>query len=101
MTERRVDLEFRAAYGTDAVLVIQTLLDEAKAVGRFLDEPAPFARMTNMDERALVFTFRGWCKSEDYWQTRFEMQERMNAAFEAAGIRPPLTQFSVQPTEQA
>jgi len=100
MAERRVDLEYRLAHGTDVTLVINTLLTAANDVGKFLSEPAPFARLTNMDERALVFTFRGWCKSEDYWQIRFEMQERISAAFDAADIHPPLTQFTVQPTEQ-
>ena len=101
MTERRVDLEYRVAYGTDAELVIDTLLTAANELGTFLKEPAaPFARLTGMDEQALVFTFRGWCKSEDYWQTRYDMQERISSAFSEKGIRPPLTRFSVQPTTQ-
>jgi len=101
MTERRVDLEYRVAYGTDAELVIGTLLAAASGIGTFLKEPAaPFARLTGMDEQALVFTFRGWCKSEDYWQTRYDMQERTSAAFAEKQIRPPLTRFSVQPTGQ-
>ena len=66
MTERRLDLEYRVSYDTDAALVTQILLDSAAAVGGFLEDPAPFARLTNMDEQALVFTFRGWCKTEDY-----------------------------------
>lgn len=101
MPQRRVDLEFFTAYGTDAETVSNILLQCADAVGLFLDEPARFARITRTDDHSVVFTFRGWCKTEHYWQANFEMQERVGKAFREAGILPPATQFTVRPASDA
>lgn len=95
MPQRRVDLEFSVAYDSDAALVKRLILETAAQDPRFQKDPAPFARMTRMDASALVFTFRGWCETGDYWEVYFDLCERVKAAFDANGVAIPFPQMDV------
>ncbi len=92
---RRVDLDFSVAYGTDAERVKKILLVLAEQHELVLDTPAPFARMTNQGDSALVFTLRVWCKKEDYWTVRFDLLEQVKAAFDKLNIEIPFPQMDV------
>lgn len=95
MPQRRVDLEFSVAYDSDAALVKRLILETAAQDPRIQKDPAPFARMTRMDASALVFTFRGWCETGDYWEVYFDLCERVKAAFDANGVAIPFPQMDV------
>ena len=95
MPQRRVDLEFSVAYDSDAALVKLLILETAAQDPRIQKDPAPFARMTRMDASALVFTFRGWCETGDYWEVYFDLCERVKAAFDANGVAIPFPQMDV------
>ena len=95
MPQRRVDLEFSLAYDSDAALVKRLILETAAQDPRIQKDPAPFARMTRMDASALVFTFRGWCETGDYWEVYFDLCERVKAAFDANGVAIPFPQMDV------
>ena len=95
MPQRLVDLEFSVAYDSDAALVKRLILETAAQDPRIQKDPAPFARMTRMDASALVFTFRGWCETGDYWEVYFDLCERVKAAFDANGVAIPFPQMDV------
>ena len=95
MPQRRVDLEFSVAYDSDAALVKRLILETAAQDPRIQKDPAPFARMTRMDASALVFTFRGWCETGDYWEVYFDLCERVKTAFDANGVAIPFPQMDV------
>lgn len=92
---RRVDLDFTVAYGTDAERVKQVLSVLAEQHDLVLKNPAPFARMTKNGDSALVFTLRVWCKKEDYWTVRLDLLENINSAFKKLGIEIPFNQLDV------
>ncbi len=92
---RRVDLEFAAAYNSDIDEVIKVLLTVALSHNLVLRDPAPFAALSRQDSSALVFTLRAWTKSENYWTVYFEIQEAMKKAFDKAGIEIPYSKLDV------
>ncbi len=92
---RRVDLSFSVAYGTDEERVKQVLTVLAEQHELVLKDPAPFARMTSQEDSSLVFTLRVWCKKEDYWTVRLDLLEGINAAFKKLGIEIPFNQLDV------
>ena len=77
---RRVDIPVSGAYGTDAEVVKNALLDMVKANPLFLNSETkgaadPFCALTELGDSAVHFVVRAWVNSADYWTARFQLQE--------------------------
>ncbi len=95
-TTRRVDLKVTVAYNSDIDTVKDILLGIAHAHPKILKNPAePMARLSEHGDSALVFTFRCWCNSADYWDVRFDLLEQVKEAFDKRGISIPYPQLDV------
>lgn len=92
---RRVDMVVSAAYGSDVEKVKNVILDYAKRDEKILSDPAPFVRMTDMNDSAIAFTVRMWVKSADYWDVRFNLSENIYDEFNKNGIKIPFKQLDV------
>ncbi len=101
---RRVQWQVSVAYGTDAadfqrvaikmlsedkrVLQADTNMDELykelkvtasqlSTVGyRMTAVPAPFVGLESLNANDITFTIRAWCRSADYWDLFYDMQQR-------------------------
>ena len=51
-----------------------------------LNDPAPFAGVTSYGESAINYTLRVWCKSADYWDVFFAVNQNVKKTFEERGI---------------
>ena len=60
-----------------------------------LDDPAPFIRMSEHADSAIVITARAWVKSGDYWTVHFDLLETVKKAFDENGIEVPYNQLDV------
>ena len=77
---RRVDVAISAAYTEDP----EKVLDALRAAGRvkgILEDPAPFAAVVNYGQSAIDYTLRVWCKSEDYWDVFFAVNQNVKSVF--------------------
>jgi small conductance mechanosensitive channel len=92
---RRVDLEIGVSYDSDIELVKKTLLDLADAHELVLKDPAPFVRLSTHADSALIFKFRVWVKSSDYWTVNFDLLEASKKIFDIRGISIPYPQMDV------
>ncbi|MBQ6173055.1 MAG: mechanosensitive ion channel [Clostridia bacterium] len=87
--QRRVDLVFSCAKSEKPAEIQQCILD-AVATSKFaLQDPAPFARISGGTNEAMEFTVRVWCKTEDYWDLFFELNQSIVEAFAAKGVKAP------------
>lgn len=93
--QRRVDVTFAVDYRHDIEEVKALLTRVVTAHDKVLADPTPFARLSEHGERAMIFTVRAWCKTEDYWNVRFDLTEQVKAAFDEAGIVIPYPQMDV------
>lgn len=82
---RRVEVVVSASYDCDAQLVVDTLLSLVNDP-RILDDPAPFAALTEYGDSNMKYTLRFWTKTDDYWDVYFKVQQAVLPAFKAAGI---------------
>ena len=87
--KRRIDLDFKITNDVDQKLVKSVLLNAAKATEGVLEDPAPFARLTAVDEYTFIFTVRGWCDTEHYWDVYFDLIESCSTALGENGIEDP------------
>lgn len=92
---RRLDLKIGVAYDSDIDLVKATLLELANAHELVLQEPAPFVRLGEQGDSALVFYLRVWVKASDYWTVNFDMLEASKKIFDKRGISIPFPQVDV------
>lgn len=83
---RRVDVDFAVSPKNDIEAIKAIMLDCANAHELVLKDPAPFARNTGRDNGALVFTLRTWCKSENYWDIKFDLTEKVKNEFDKNGV---------------
>ena len=82
---RRVDWTVRAEYGSDAEAIRKALIEILSSDSRSLTDPAPVVFLTELSD-AVVFSARVWCKNEDYWGLKFDIQERIYKELPQKGI---------------
>ena len=92
---RRVDLEFTVALGTDTERVKKILSILAEKHELVLSDPAPMVRLTRNEGNGHVFTLRVWVEKENYWNVRFDLLEQAKEAFEKLEIRVPCPKMNV------
>lgn len=94
-TTRRVEVTTSIEYGTDAEVVKKMLLEIADRHPKVLKNPAPFARMTKMNDDAIDFTLRVWVESSDYWNVTYDLNEEIYKEMNARGLVIPYRQMTV------
>ena len=87
--QRRVDLVFACAKSEKPAEIQQCILDAVASSKFALQDPAPFARISGGTNEAMEFTVRVWCKTEDYWDLYFELNQSIVEAFAAKGVQAP------------
>lgn len=92
---RRVDLTYSISYADDFEKAEQIVKDVAAASPKILQEPAPKARITAHSASSIDLFCPVWCKTEDYWDVMFDMNEQVKKAFDLNGISIPFNQMDV------
>jgi small conductance mechanosensitive channel len=92
---RRVDMTFGISYDDDFKKAKTVLENIIKKYPKALKDPAPLVRMGELGDSSVNFTFRVWCKTEDYWDVYFDMHEAVKEELDKAGITIPYPQRDV------
>lgn len=88
-SKRRVDLVFACAKSEKPAEIQQCILDAVATSKYALQDPEPFARISGGTNESMEFTVRVWCKTEDYWDLYFELNQSIVEAFAAKGVQAP------------
>ncbi len=92
---RRVDWTVSVEYGTDPEKVRKVLVDMLKSDSRVAADPAPVVFLVNLADSSVDFSARAWCKNEDYWGLKFDIQERIYVELPKNDINFPFPQLDV------
>ena len=98
---RRVDLDFKITNDCDSNLARGVLLKAAEETEGVQMSPAPFARMTAVDDDTFIFTVRAWCESAKYWDVYFDLLENCSNALGENGIDDPEERIAVRIVNEA
>lgn len=83
VSKKRVDIDVGIAY-TDSIdfarEVMQKVADDNKMV---IHKDGVTIAVKELGDNAVVFTFRTWVKTEDYWNAFFGLTEEVKKAFDA------------------
>lgn len=97
---RRVDQFFSASYD-DATETVKAAIREAiEADPRILREPAPFVRLYSYEASSIRYVSRVWCKSADYWDVYFDLNERVRECFARRGVSMSYEHLNVHVVEK-
>jgi small conductance mechanosensitive channel len=92
---RRVDVSFQFAYGTDLDTVKAELSRIQKASPLILSDPAPWIGLTELGESGVTVQTRSWCKSADYWTVAGYMNETVYQQLKDKGFMFPFNRLDV------
>lgn len=82
---RRVVIAITASYDSATEDVRAACLDAIAMTETALSEPAPFVAIKSYGSSSIEYTVRAWCKSSDYWDTFFGLNENLRVCFEKHG----------------
>ena len=90
-----MDLDFSVA-GNDPELVKSLIKGVCDADEKVLKDPAVFVRVTDYGAgNGVKVTMRAWTKTEQYWDTYFDLLNGVRKAFEENRIVIPFNQLDV------
>lgn len=92
---RRVDMVFGIGYGDDIKAAEQLLIERVKAEPKVLSDPEPTIAVAELADSSVNFVVRPWVKTDDYWEVKFSLTEKIKLAFDEAGISIPFPQQDV------
>ena len=93
---RRVDQDFKITNDIDQELVKKVLMGAASGTNGVLPDPAPFVRLTAVDDDTYIFTVRVWCSTPSYWDVYFDLIENCSKALSENGIDDPEERIAVR-----
>lgn len=97
---RRVDFTFSVDYDTDiskAKLILETI---AKGQSTTLKDQPIVCKVNALSDSSIDLVLRFWVNSADYWDTYFEVTEKVNEAFREFGVVIPYPQITISNREQ-
>lgn len=95
---RRIDLIYSISYSTDIAKAKNVLLNTANKNEKVLKDPAAVVYVQSHESSSINLVARVWCKTEDYWDVYFSMQENVKLEFDKNEINIPFDQLDVHVT---
>ena len=92
---RRVDTVIKASYECATEDVRKAILDAVAMDSKALQSPAPFVAIGNYGESTVDYTVRVWCKSADYWDVFFALNENVRKSFAENGVKMSFNNLNV------
>lgn len=92
---RRLDLTYSISYTASISDAKNVVLNVARANELVLDDPAPQVYVNSHGASSINLVAKIWCKSNDYWDTYYQMQENVKLAFDSNNISIPYDQLDV------
>ena len=90
-----VELMFGIGYNDSIDKAREIILRVGQECPYILDDPAQAVVVAELADSSVNLATRPFCKSEDYWDTLFYMQEHVKKAFDAEGVSIPFPQMDV------
>ncbi|MFW2366381.1 MAG: mechanosensitive ion channel family protein [Desulforhopalus sp.] len=94
-TTRRIDLVIGIGYDDDIKEAKTTLVNLVHEDTRVLADPAPKIAVAELADSSVNLIVRPWVKTEDYWDVRLELTEKIKLTFDEKGISFPYPQQDV------
>ena len=92
---RRVDCTISVSYDDDLSVARKVQEDLAAECPYALETPPPFIGVREHSDSSIVFDYFVWCKTENYWDLKYYLEENITLKFKEKGITIPYPQIDV------
>lgn len=93
--ERKVPMTFGISYEAD-IDKARSIIEKVAASCEFIDHSQPVdILVSELGDSSVNFAVRPWCKTENFWNVHFYMQENIKKSFDAENIGIPFPQRDV------
>ncbi len=92
---RRLDLVFGIGYEDNILTAKAIFKNIVESDPRVLEDPAPQIVVSELADSSVNFNVRPWVKTEDYWDLKWDLIEKIKLALDDAGISIPFPQSDV------
>lgn len=96
---RRIDMIFSIGYEDNIRTARDVIAAILKDEPRILPEPAPLIAVGELGASSVNLFVRPWVKTEDYWDVKFAITEKIKLAFDDNGITIPFPQMDIRWTQ--
>ena len=93
--QRRVDLVVPIGYNEDVDTARKVIMDIIHSDSRIIQEQNNKVTVQTLNESSVDLCVWVWCKSEDYWNVKAEMQEKIKNELDRNNITIPFNQLDV------
>jgi len=93
--KRRVDLQVWVSYSDNIDLVKSTLKEIAEANSKIIQKDGLTIVVSELWDNAVIFNYRFFVKSADYWPVRADILENVKKTFDKKGLNFPFPQRDV------
>ena len=94
-SRRRIDLVVGCGYNDDLRAVRRFLTELIAQDPRILVDPEPVIAVAELGDSCVNFVVRPWVQSADYWETRFDLTEKIKLGFDERGFTIPYPSHDV------
>lgn len=92
---RRVDMLFGISYSDDIDKAERILHEIVAANDKVLKQPEPIVKLHELGESSVNFAVRPWVKTDDYWDTYWDITRAVKVRFDAEEVSIPFPQRDV------
>lgn len=92
---RRLDMEIPVSYNSKTEHVKKVVMEVVNKQPGILNSPAPSIRLTSYGDSNLNYTLKVWVTCDIYWDTVFDLNEKVLDALIDAGINIDYTKYDV------
>lgn len=97
---RRIDMVFSIGYSDDIRRARDVMAEIIAADPRILPEPEALIAVGELGPNSVNFFVRPWVKTDDYWDVKFDLTEKIKLAFDNNGITIPFPQMDIHWNKQ-
>ena len=92
---RRFDIPVGIGYDDDVDGAMALLAGLMDGDARVLADPEPVVAVDSLGDNAVIIKMRGWTKSDDYWDTLWDLNKAIKVDLQAAGYSIPFPQRDI------
>lgn len=99
MDKRRLEIKVGISYDSDLLKAKEIIRELIEKDPELLDREEIQIFVDQLGDSAVVLGLRAWVRTEEFWPTKWRMQEEIKLEFDRNGIRIPFPQMDVHVTE--
>jgi len=92
LNTRRIDMKIGISYGDDIGKAMKEAMNVITKHKNVLKDPAPYVGVSDLGDSSVDLIIRPWVKTEDYWNTKWDLTKSLKEAYDKAGINIPFPQ---------